>query len=77
MMDWLKQVASWSRSSSRSTVGAIAGAILGVLYLIFGFWHMIVFLLFVAAGYTIGRISSRRHDWREVLDRLLPPRYRD
>ncbi|GAX90912.1 DUF2273 domain-containing protein [Effusibacillus lacus] len=59
------------------TLGMLTGAILGVLYLIVGFWKSIVFAGFIVAGYLVGRWLDSQEDWRDVVERLIPNKTRD
>ncbi|MDB5084325.1 MAG: hypothetical protein JWN30_1211 [Bacilli bacterium] len=54
--------------------GVLVGVILGLLYLVFGFWKVIIFAGFVAFGYYLGRIWEGNEDWRDVVERILPPK---
>lgn len=54
------------------TVGVGFGLLLGILFLLVGFWRMLVFALLVLAGYWIGRRIDRQEDMYGLLSRILP-----
>lgn len=49
----------WERYRA-STIGIGAGFLLGIIYLFFGFWNMLVFAFIVYVGYYIGSKVDRR-----------------
>lgn len=58
------------------TFGAIAGAVLGIIYLGFGLFHMLIFALIVYTGYYIGKKIDRNEPvfpaedtWRRLMDK--------
>ncbi len=55
---------------SLSVVCAAFGAFLAYMSFAFGFWGFLVSAIFIAVGAFIGRASSRKLDWRGVLDAL-------
>jgi uncharacterized membrane protein len=55
-------------------VGAAAGLVLGLLLVIFGFWKTLFILALTALGYYLGhRFFTNREDFRNLLDKILPP----
>ena len=63
--------------NNKRIFGAAAGLLFGILYLFFGFWKTLVFAFFVFAGYMVGRLWDETEDWRDVIERLVPPKYRE
>ncbi|KAA9007478.1 DUF2273 domain-containing protein [Paenibacillus spiritus] len=63
----------WESHGGR-IAGVAFGFILGLIYLISGFWDMLFFALVVFIGYTLGRRKDEGRSgspgWRELLDRL-------
>ncbi|WP_019122825.1 DUF2273 domain-containing protein [Brevibacillus massiliensis] len=57
-------------------LGVLAGLLFGIIFLIVGFWKTVVFILFVAAGFFIGRKLDDKEDLREILDRILPGKFK-
>jgi uncharacterized membrane protein len=53
---------------SATMTGALAGAILAVVALAFGFWGFLLVALFMAIGAVIGRVMSGQLDLRAVTD---------
>jgi uncharacterized membrane protein len=64
-------------SANKRLFGALVGVFFGILYLFFGLIKTIVFTIFVALGYFIGKMMDEREDWRDVIDRIMPPKYRE
>lgn len=46
-------------------IGVAGGIFLGIIYLISGFWDMLVFLLLMLIGYYIGNKMDRGEPWDE------------
>lgn len=63
----------WGSHGGRIT-GVAFGFILGIIYLISGFWDMLFFALVVFIGYTLGRrkdsAEASPFNWRELAARL-------
>lgn len=64
-------------SANKRLLGTVIGIFFGILYLVFGLFKTIVFTIFVALGYFIGRTLDDREDWRDVIDRIMPPKHRE
>lgn len=71
------QFGLWLLSADRRILGAILGCVLGLIYLLVGFWKTIVFLGFVLLGYTVGRMVENHEDWRDVIERLRSHKSKD
>jgi uncharacterized membrane protein len=54
---------------SGQVVGAIIGAIFGLLVLIAGFWRALAFAFFVVLGFLIGRYFDVNDEFRERFTR--------
>jgi uncharacterized membrane protein len=74
---WEKRLSVLLGEQFGKTVGTLAGVILGILYLIFGFWKTLVFVVIVFIGFYIGGRLDKHDDWRDIIDRFVPDRYRD
>lgn len=57
--------------------GTFIGLISGILVLIIGFWKTLLIFLFTALGYFIGSRWDQEGDFRKLLDRLLPPQFKE
>ncbi|MBO8163134.1 MAG: DUF2273 domain-containing protein [Brevibacillus sp.] len=57
-------------------LGVIAGLFFGIIYLLVGFWDTLVMIVLVATGYYIGRKLDQKEDLRELLDRILPGKFK-
>lgn len=57
-------------------LGALVGLLFGIIYLFVGFWNTLVMLVFVGTGYYIGRKLDNREDLRDILDRILPGKFK-
>lgn len=57
-------------------LGAAAGFFFGLLYLLVGFWDTLVFVVFISTGYYIGRKLDHKEDLRDILDRILPGKFK-
>ncbi|MDP9728739.1 DUF2273 domain-containing protein [Alicyclobacillus tolerans] len=68
---WLIKI--WTMQ--RRWLGFWAGCLLWFLWMIFGFWSMILLLVLAALGFAVGRILEERQSWRKILDKLLSDRY--
>ncbi|MCM3501071.1 DUF2273 domain-containing protein [Microbacterium sp. P26] len=53
---------------SASTKGALAGLVLALSALIFGFWGFILVALFMAIGVVVARMSAGEIDVRNVVN---------
>ncbi|MFF0826930.1 DUF2273 domain-containing protein [Brevibacillus sp. NPDC003359] len=57
-------------------MGILAGLFFGIIYLLVGFWDTLVCVVFVGTGYYIGRKLDHKEDLREILDKILPGKFR-
>ncbi|UFJ43282.1 DUF2273 domain-containing protein [Brevibacillus humidisoli] len=57
-------------------LGVAAGFFFGLIYLIVGFWDTLVFIVLVSTGYYIGRKLDQKEDLRDILDRILPGKFK-
>ncbi len=54
--------------------GAVAGAVLGLLWVIFGFLKMVFIVVLALVGYYIGaKYFSQPESIQRLLDKLFPP----
>jgi len=53
---------------SPALTGALAGLVLALSALIFGFWGFILVALFIAIGATVGRVTAGEIDFRNIVN---------
>lgn len=59
-VDWIRE------GRVGRVVGLGCGLFLGVIYLAWGFWDMLVFALIIAACYALGKKSDNREKWVDI-----------
>ncbi len=57
-------------------VGVGIGLVFGILYLIFGFWKTVFFMLIVGLGYFIGTRIDNNDGVRDLVDKIIPKDWR-
>lgn len=55
------------------TIGSIIGFIVAILILTIGFFKTLFIVFCTFIGYYIGKKSDNQEDFKEFLDRILPP----
>lgn len=65
----------WQNHSGK-IIGVVAGLLIGIFIIAFGFFRTLFVLLCVAAGYIVGKRIDEKEEITDILDRLLPPGYR-
>ncbi|MPL84348.1 hypothetical protein SDC9_30313 [bioreactor metagenome] len=65
----------WQNHSGK-IIGVVAGLLIGIFIIVFGFFRTLFVLLCVAAGYIVGKRIDEKEELTDILDRLLPPGYR-
>ncbi|NSW91354.1 MAG: DUF2273 domain-containing protein [Firmicutes bacterium] len=74
-MDWRRNLAEYYNSHRGAIIGGIIGLVVGVAFLIFGFFKVLFVALCIGLGYYIGKnISEDKNFIRNLKDRLFPPR---
>lgn len=46
-----------------------------LLWMIVGFWRMLLLVVLAAIGYIVGRILEENQSWRRLLDKLLSDKF--
>jgi uncharacterized membrane protein len=64
------------REHKGKCLGVLAGLFFGIIYLIVGFWDTLVLIILVSTGYAIGSKLDQKEDLRDILDRILPGKFR-
>ncbi|MFI5359527.1 MAG: DUF2273 domain-containing protein [Halanaerobiales bacterium] len=57
--------------------GTLIGFLSSIFILLIGFWRTLLILLLTVIGYIIGSRWDQEGDFRKLLDRLLPPQFKD
>lgn len=57
------------------TIGVLIGLILGIIFLLFGFWKTIIFCLFIVIGLYIGMKFDADKKFKDIIEELLPGRF--
>lgn len=55
------------------TVGVLVGFFVSIFFLWLGFWRTLFIVLCCSIGYMIGKKVDNREDFRDLIDRILPP----
>lgn len=56
-------------------LGTLFGFWLGVLFLMVGFWRMLIVALLIMCGYYFGKKVDEKEPLRDVLTRILPDHF--
>lgn len=65
---------SFRDSKSVGRTGALIGFLLAFFWVVVGFWNTLFILILTVAGYVLAiRYFSNKDDFRNLLNRLLPP----
>lgn len=71
--DWVKSL----RSLRRRWLGLIAGSLLWLLFMVFGFWATILLFVLAAVGFIVGRVLEEHQSWKDIISKLIAERYGD
>lgn len=56
-------------------MGGLAGLLLGLIFLLVGFWKTIIFLSFVAIGVYLGRKFDNNERFKDILEEIIPDKF--
>jgi len=56
-------------------IGIGIGILLGLVFLIVGFWKTIIFVGFILLGLSIGKRYDKRENFQDILDDILPDKF--
>lgn len=56
-------------------IGAGLGLLVGIMFLLLGFFQTVFLLICISIGYFVGQRIDNKEDLMDILDRLLPPGY--
>jgi len=70
----LESLTQFYKSHRGGINGALAGLVIGVSILLFGFFRILFIAICVGIGYYVGKKLSEDKDYiKNLLDRILPP----
>ena len=52
---------------------SLVGFFAGLLWVFFGFWRTVAFILCIVAGYYFGKKIDQRFSVREFINKIFPP----
>lgn len=67
----INKLLSYLEENKGRKVGTIIGIVLGLIYLIVGFWKMTLFAIIVALGYFIGSQLDHKEDVKQMIDHII------
>ncbi len=56
-------------------VGLILGILVGIIFLLVGFWKTVIFIGFISIGLYIGKKFDNREDFRDIIEKILPDKF--
>ncbi|MBF8378709.1 DUF2273 domain-containing protein [Alicyclobacillus mali] len=74
-MNGLERAWQWFIGRPRRYHGLAAGVLFWILWMIFGFWRVLLLFVLAGVGYAGGRAWEEQQSWRRILERLLTDRY--
>lgn len=77
MWIFLRTIFSGLGNLRRRWQGLIAGIVLWLAWMIFGFWSTLLLLVLMVVGYIVGRVLEEKRDWHQVMEKLLSSRFND
>ncbi len=57
------------------SIGLLIGLILGIIFLMFGFWKTILFCVFVAVGLFFGNKIDTDKKFKDIIEEFLPDKF--
>ena len=70
---WLDFLRKLVESSRWRSIGAAVGLVVGILFLLLGFFRAVFLLFCIGLGFYIGYKMDAGEDLVDLLDNLLPP----
>lgn len=56
-------------------VGAVAGLLLGILFLFFGFWRTLFLTIIAGVGFLVGKQVDGQDDWKKIVEKIQLDRW--
>ncbi|WP_353095883.1 DUF2273 domain-containing protein [Tissierella praeacuta] len=69
----LREILELINNNKGKFFGAFLGLLLGITILIIGFFKTLFIFICTCIGYIIGSKSYKNINFREILERILPP----
>lgn len=69
----LREILELINNNKGKFFGAFLGLLLGIIILIIGFFKTLFIFMCTCIGYIIGSKSYKNINFREILERILPP----
>lgn len=76
-MKWISSLTMRILAMPRRWLGLLAGCVLWLAWMIFGFWQTILLIVLAAIGYLVGRVLEERNSWKDIVEKLLSEHYQD
>lgn len=74
MKSFWQSLSAALKGKNPAQTGALFGLALALLLVIFGFWKTLFIIALTAVGYYLGnRFFASPEDFRNLLDKILPP----
>ena len=70
---WQEILRKLFETSRRRIIGASVGLVVGILFLLLGFFRAVFLLFCIGLGFYIGYKMDAGEDLVDLLDNLLPP----
>lgn len=61
-------------SLRRRWLGVVVACVVWLVWMVFGFWSLVLLAILVAIGYGVGVATERGITWREIVRHLLSNR---
>lgn len=74
-MEWLRDMLSVLVQMKRRWIGLIVGCLFWLIWMVFGFWATILFVVLGGLGFFLGRLSEEKQSWKDVVEKLLAERF--
>lgn len=73
---WKEKLKEYYENNKGKTIGLICGILFGILVLIIGFFRTLFIFLCALLGYYVGKKVDNNESILEVIERILPNRWK-
>jgi len=70
-MSWRELLSYLWQNHRGALVGALTGLVVGLLFLVLGFWKTMLIIILVGLGYVIGGRYDQGDQFKNLLDRFF------